>query len=137
GMALTVAPLTTTVLNCVDREDQGAASGINNAVARVAALLAIAVFGIAAAAAFNRELDRRLDAASVSARTRELLAPERSRLGDAKPPAEASPSEASAIRAGVSNGLEHAFDVVSFINGGLGLAAAACGAAGIPKKQRR
>ena len=66
GMAITVAPLTAAVLNSVDRDDQGAASGINNAVARVAGLLAIAVFGIAAAAAFQRELDRRLDAAAVA-----------------------------------------------------------------------
>jgi EmrB/QacA subfamily drug resistance transporter len=49
GLALTVAPLTTTVLSDAGADDAGVASGVNNAVARVAGLIAIAVVGIAAA----------------------------------------------------------------------------------------
>jgi EmrB/QacA subfamily drug resistance transporter len=49
GLALTVAPLTTTVLSEAGHGDAGIASGINNAVARIAGLVAIAVIGIAAA----------------------------------------------------------------------------------------
>jgi EmrB/QacA subfamily drug resistance transporter len=49
GLSATVAPLTTTVLADAGPGDAGVASGVNNAVARIAGLLAIAVLGIAAA----------------------------------------------------------------------------------------
>jgi EmrB/QacA subfamily drug resistance transporter len=48
GLSLTVAPLTTTVMNDAGPSDAGIASGINNAVARIAGLIAIAAIGIAA-----------------------------------------------------------------------------------------
>ena len=60
GMAVTVAPLTTVVMNSVSRDRVGTASGINNAVARVAGVLAIAVLGIVMVNAFGSRLDRRL-----------------------------------------------------------------------------
>src|SRR3989449_9957556 len=60
GMAVTVAALTTVVMSSVDQDHAGAASGINNAVARIAGVLAIAVFGIVMVTPFGLALKHEL-----------------------------------------------------------------------------
>jgi EmrB/QacA subfamily drug resistance transporter len=60
GMAITIAPLTTTVLNAVKPEQAGVASGINNAAASVAGLLVIAIMGTVALRVLDLEIDAHL-----------------------------------------------------------------------------
>jgi EmrB/QacA subfamily drug resistance transporter len=87
GMAVTVAPLTTTVMTSIDDERHaGAASGVNNAVARAAGLLAIAVFGAFAVVVFSRELDAQLAARHAPPPVREAMRAQRLKLADAAPP---------------------------------------------------
>src|SRR4029077_20064230 len=66
GMAVTVAPLTTVVMTSVDQDRVGTASGINNAVARVAGVLAIAVLGIVMVDVFAYRLNQNLTNLSLS-----------------------------------------------------------------------
>jgi len=84
GMAIAVAPLTTTVMNSVPAQHAGIAAGVNNAVSRVAGLLAIAVLGAVLGGVFNRALDRQLDILHLPDAAREQIDTQRSRLATAE-----------------------------------------------------
>jgi EmrB/QacA subfamily drug resistance transporter len=84
GMAISVAPLTTTVMNSVDQNHAGTASGINNAISRVAALLAVAAFGALLADTFQGALDRNLNHLGVSPAAAAHVEAQRSRLAAAE-----------------------------------------------------
>lgn len=65
GLAITVAPLTTAVMGAVEKAHSGVASGINNAVARIAGLLTIAIFGVVLTRAFDAEVQPKLERLSL------------------------------------------------------------------------
>jgi EmrB/QacA subfamily drug resistance transporter len=79
GLAATVAPLTATVLGSIDPGHSGVASGVNNAVSRVAGLLAIAALGAVVAGSFQTRLDHDLARRSLSAGASAAVASARSR----------------------------------------------------------
>ena len=85
GMTVTVAPLTTVVMESIDPERAGTASGINNAVARVAGLLAVAVFGVVLTAQFSAHLDRGIASIPLSDNVRHGLRANENRLAALSP----------------------------------------------------
>lgn len=112
GMAVTVAPLTTTVINAVPGHQTGVASGINNAVASVATLLAIAIFGAVTLNGFDRALDRDLQTPALSSSVRQVIESARGKfvidpslttsLGADRPLAEAVVKESLAEGIGIA-----------------------------------
>ncbi len=108
GMAISVAPLTTTVMNSVKASHAGVASGINNAMSRTAGLLAIAVFGLVMFHVFNGCLDQRLAQISVPPDLRQELNQQRNKLAAAEIP--------TTVNQETRLALEHSFDEC-FVNG--------------------
>src|SRR5205814_929135 len=105
GMAISVAPLTTTVMNSVRQNRAGIASGINNAVSRTAGLLAIAVLGLIMFQAFNGCLDGRLNQMPLAPDVRQLLNQERINLAAIEIPN----SVDAATRASIKQAIDECF----------------------------
>jgi EmrB/QacA subfamily drug resistance transporter len=129
GMAVTVAPLTTTVMGAVDARHAGVASGINNAVARVAGLLAIAVFGVLLARTFEVRVRPRLDRLALSVPAREGIDRELPKMAGADiAQVPLIPGQEQAmVRAIIDEAFVFAFRLVMIGAAGLALAAASVG----------
>ena len=125
GMAVSVAPLTTAVMGTVDQKFAGAASGINNAVARVAGLLAIAVFGILMVNAFATRLDRQLANLNFPPAARQQLLSNRTMLAAIDPPSGLDPAQTTNAKTAIDNSFLFAFRLVAFCCASLAIASAA------------
>ena len=130
-MAITVAPLTTTVMGAVDPRHAGVASGVNNAVARVAGLLAIAVFGVVLAGTFDARVSPALDRLALSSAARQEVDRELPKMAGADLTQGPSllPEEQRGVRAIIDDGFVFAFRLVMIGAAVLACAAAAIGAA--------
>ncbi|MEL7314427.1 MAG: MFS transporter, partial [Cyanobacteria bacterium J06559_3] len=124
GMAVSVAPLTTTVMEAVETRYSGTASGINNAVSRVASLLAIALLGIVMLAVFSSSLEARLEPLDLSPQARQSLATQASNLAAAEVPPDLNQATRQAIEQAIAFAFVDGFRVVMGIAVGLAIASA-------------
>lgn len=115
GMAISVAPLTTTVMNSIGRDRAGAASGINNAVARLAGLLAIAILGIAMQGIFATQLGRRMAAPEVPVSLQHMVDQQRGKLAAIELPASVDNGLRREIRGAIERSFVAAFRRVVLI----------------------
>jgi EmrB/QacA subfamily drug resistance transporter len=115
GMAVCIAPLTTAVMRSVSQEQAGVASGVNNAVSRIAGLLAVAAFGLVLCATFNRALDRRLASLALSAAELQHVNEQRPRLA-------AMESDDSRVTRDVAESFMSGYRTILWVAVGLALA---------------
>jgi len=128
GMAIVVAPLTTTAMTAVETQHAGVASGVNNAVARVAGLMAIAVFGILLVRSFDARVRVALDRIDLSAAARNAVDRELPKLAGAEIDAAMDSAQRIAVRRTIDESFVSAFDLVMMATAATALAAAAAGA---------
>jgi EmrB/QacA subfamily drug resistance transporter len=136
GMAISVAPLTTVVMSSVDQDRAGTASGINNAVARVASVLAIAILGIVMVKLFSSSLNRSLRPGLVPPGILEYVRANETKLAGLELPSGLAADTAEQIRLAISNAFLFGFRAVMLICSGLSIASAAVAALVIPAKNR-
>ncbi len=137
GLAATVAPLTATALNSVEERHAGVASGINNGVARVAGLLAIAILGALIAGQFGSTVDEKLAGAKLSPPAKQLV--EDSKGDPLSPPdtADLPQGEAERVEAAATSGAEEGFHLGLLVAGALMIIGGVIAGFGIRNPERR
>jgi EmrB/QacA subfamily drug resistance transporter len=125
GMAASVAPLTTTVMNSVSEERAGTASGINNAVSRLAGVLSIAVLGIVMLAGFGRQLSSRLAAMDLEPGIRQEIESQHVKLAAIEIPQDIDIGVRNKIRQSIDESFVAGFRLVMVVASGLALLSAA------------
>jgi hypothetical protein len=121
-MAVSVAPLTTTVMNAVPANRIGIASGINNAVSRTAALLAIAILGIVMLHVFSRSIDSRLSRLEVSPEVRHSFDDQRINLAATTIPQDIGPPMRQVLKEAINESFVEGFRRVMLVGAALALA---------------
>ena len=124
GMAITVAPLTTVVMTSVDKDRAGTASGINNAVARVAGVLAIAVLGIVIVTAFRSHLHDALANLALPPAALDFIHSNETKLAGLEVPPGLDAHTSASARAAITQAFLFSFRLVLLICAALAAASA-------------
>jgi EmrB/QacA subfamily drug resistance transporter len=135
GMAVSVAPLTTTVMGAVEKRHAGIASGINNAVSRTAGLLAIAVFGVVLLFIFQTELRSWFRANHLPGIEQQVM-PQTGSLMNMKLP-DMDPILGSLVRSAIRDSFVRGFQVTAYLAALLGFLSAMSSWYLIGGKERR
>lgn len=135
GMTITVAPLTTVVMGSVDQGHAGTASGINNAISRVAGVLAIAVFGVLLVARFSAQLDQNMAAMALPVDKAHEIHANETKLGALRPPGSLDAATAAKLQAAISAAFVSGLRLVILSCAGLAAASGILAWRMIPGKQ--
>jgi EmrB/QacA subfamily drug resistance transporter len=137
GLAVTVAPLTATVLSDADQNHSGVASGVNNAVARVAGLLAIAAVGAVVSGVFSSTVDDQVSGRPLSPQALEAIEEAKTRPLTTEAAQDAPPPQRPFLRRVFEDASVDAFRVAAGISGLLVIAGGVISLAGIQNPRRK
>jgi len=135
GMALTMAPLSATVLSAVPAARSGLASGMNSAVSRLSGVLAVAALGAIALASFSHALDARAASLALPAPARAELLAQSSRFGAAEPPADLAGAQRAEAEEAIRGALVDAFRRVCAVSASLCFAGALVALVTLPARR--
>jgi EmrB/QacA subfamily drug resistance transporter len=124
GMAIVVAPLTTTVMGAVGERHAGIASGVSNAVSRAAGLIAVAAFGVVLLSAFDSGLSKRLESSQVRPEIHQKLVQNGSDFASIKIPDDATSEERTLIESAIGDSFVDGFRWVAYLSAALAIASA-------------
>ncbi|MGB8320665.1 MAG: MFS transporter, partial [Ignavibacteriaceae bacterium] len=116
GMGIVVAPLTTAVMASVKAHHEGIASGINNTVARMAGLLAIAVLGTFMIISFKNNLEVKVDNLKIPAAKKIELLKNSNKLAETRPPDGLSEKESSLITLSIKKSFIASFNMIIIVS---------------------
>jgi EmrB/QacA subfamily drug resistance transporter len=137
GMAVSVAPLTATVMGAVGERHAGAASGINNAVSRISGLLAVALLGVVAVEVFGMALDTHMARLNLPPDVRLTMQEQETRLAELQVPATLPQDQQQALTAAKNESFVLSFRIVMLVCAGVALLGALCAALTIRAPARR
>jgi EmrB/QacA subfamily drug resistance transporter len=134
GMAISVAPLTTTVMGAVDDGYAGAASGVNNAAARIAGMLAVAALGAVAVGVFGHVLEASVASLELSPELRDSLLAQAPRLAHAHVPEGLGEELRRSLERSLDDAFVTSFRVVMLVAAAIALLGAICAAGTIGRR---
>src|SRR5215216_5484231 len=125
GMAISVAPLTTTVMSAVGEEQAGVGSGINNAVSRTAGLLAIAVFGVMMLHGFSQTLASRVAEIPMDEQLKHSIYEQRVKLAALEVPPNTDSATLEKIKVAIAESFVSGFRMIMLASAALAVASGA------------
>lgn len=128
GMALVIAPLTTSVMSAIGEERSGVASGINNAVSRTAGLVAIAALNLVVVTIFSNLFTANITALHLAPTIEQALVAQSTRLAAVSIPASVGASVQAAIQLAVAQAFVAGFRIAMLIAAALAAASAVAAA---------
>jgi EmrB/QacA subfamily drug resistance transporter len=126
GITTSVAPLTTTVMGSVEDRHAGTASGINNAISRIAGMLAVALLGAFAVGTFGYALDARLTELQVAPDIHLALKAEVPKLAEAQVPSQVQGEQRSVLKRALEESFVRSFRLAMLVSACVALASALC-----------